>query len=115
MDIYVGNFGYDVTEDEIKAAFQAYGEVESVKIIIDRDSGRSKGFGFVGMADDSEAQAAIDGLNGKELGGREITVNESKPKPKSNNRGGGFGGGQRSGGGGSRSGGGFGGGGRGRY
>ncbi len=109
MDIYVGNFGYEVTEDEIKAAFQSYGEVESVKIIIDRDSGRSKGFGFVGMAEDSEAQAAIEGLNGKELGGRTITVNESKPKPKSNNRGGGY----RNGSGGSRNSG-FGGG-RGRY
>ncbi len=109
MDIYVGNFSYEMTEDELKTAFEAYVEVESAKIITDRDSGRSKGFGFVQMPEKQEAQAAIEALNGTELGGRTITVNESRPKPRRSNRGGGgFGGGGRGGGG--R--GGFGGGGR---
>ena len=111
MNIYVGNLGYDMTDDELKAAFQAYGEVDSARVITDRDTGRSKGFGFVEMSDNDQALAAIDGLNGTELGGRAITVNEARPKPpRSDFRGGGGGGG---GGGRRRDGGG--GGGRGRY
>ena len=111
MNIYVGNLGYDMTDDELKAAFQAYGEVDSARVITDRDTGRSKGFGFVEMSDNDQALAAIDGLNGTELSGRTITVNEARPKPpRSDFRGGGGGGG---GGGRRRDGGG--GGGRGRY
>lgn len=85
MKIYTGNLGYDLTEDELKSAFESYGEVESAKIIVDRDTGRSKGFGFVEMPNNDQAVAAIDGLNGTELGGRTITVNESRPKPPRNN------------------------------
>jgi len=98
MNIYVGNLGYDTTEDELKASFETYGEVESARIIVDRDTGRSKGFGFVEMPDNDQAVAAIDGLNGTELGGRTVTVNESRPKPKF----GGGGGDRRRGGGGGR-------------
>ncbi len=96
MNIYVGNLGYDVTESELQAAFEAYGEVESARIIMDRDSGRSKGFGFVEMADRKESLAAIEGLNETELGGRNISVNEARPKPKRDSRGGGGYGGGRS-------------------
>ena len=110
MNIYVGNLGYEVTEDELKAAFQAYGEVETARIITDRDTGRSKGFGFVEMPEKEEALKAIEGLNETELGGRNISVNEAKPKPKrdsrggrSGGRGGGFGGGRSGGSGGGRS------------
>ena len=113
MDIYVGNFGYDVTDNDLKAAFEAYGEVESARVIMDRDAGRSKGFGFVEMPDKEEALKAIEALNETELGGRNITVNESKPKPKGDKRGGGRSGGGYGGGRGG-SGGGYGGG-RGRY
>jgi len=107
MNIYVGNLGYDMTDDELKAAFQAYGEVDSARVITDRDTGRSKGFGFVEMSDNDQALAAIDGLNGTELGGRTVTVNEARPKPpRSDFRGGGGGGGggrrRDSGGGGGR-------------
>ncbi len=80
MDIYVGNLSYDATEDDLKKVFEEYGEIESVKIITDRYSGRSKGFGFVGMPNEEEARAAIDALNGKEMMGREIKVNEAKPR-----------------------------------
>ncbi len=109
MNIYVGNLGYQVSEDELKAAFQAYGDVESARIITDRDSGRSKGFGFVEMPDRGQATAAIQGLNGTELSGRAINVNEARPKAPRDSRGGGFGGGRGGG-----RGGGFGGG-RSRY
>ncbi len=112
MNIYVGNLTYQVTEDELKAAFQAYGDVESARIITDRDSGRSKGFGFVEMPDRGQATAAIQGLNGTDLSGRSINVNEARPKSPRNSRGGGLGSG-RGGFGGGR-GGGFGGG-RNRY
>ena len=91
MRIYVGNLSYDVTEEEITQEFQAYGEVTSVDIITDKYSGRPKGFGFVEMASNSEAEAAITGLNGKILRERPITVNEARPRP--DNRSGGFGGG----------------------
>jgi RNA recognition motif-containing protein len=106
MNIYVGNLGYDVTDNELQAAFEAYGEVESARIITDRDTGRSKGFGFVEMPEKKEALKAIEGLNETELGGRNISVNEARPKPKRESRcrfGGGYGGGHRSESGGGRS------------
>ncbi|MEE9609618.1 MAG: RNA-binding protein [Desulfatiglandales bacterium] len=80
MNIYVGSLSYDVTEEDLKQAFEAFGEVESVKIIKDMDSGRSKGFGFVEMPRQAEAQSAINDLNGKELKGRTINVNEARPR-----------------------------------
>ena len=104
MKIFVGSLSYDLTDDELKAAFEAYGEVVSATIIVDRDSGRSKGFGFVEMAEKEEALKAIEGLNGTDLSGRTIAVNEARPKPKSHKRPGGYGG-QRNGYGGGRSGG----------
>ena len=96
MNIYVGNLSYQLTEDDLKTAFGAYGEVESSRIISDRNSGRSKGFGFVEMPDRNQALAAIEGLNESELDSRTITVNEARPKPERDDRqGGGFGGGGR--------------------
>ena len=86
MNLYVGNLPYDLSEDDLRAAFAAYGEVASANIITDRETGRSKGFGFVEMPDNSSADAAIKGLNGSALNGRAIKVNESKPR---NDRGGG--------------------------
>ena len=80
MRIYLGNLPYSSTEDEIEEAFRPYGEVVSVTIIRDRDTGRSKGFGFVEMPQDGEAQSAISALNGQELGGRVLTVNEARPR-----------------------------------
>ena len=80
MNIYVGNLSFDVTEEDLKEAFSAFGQVESVKIIKDNYSGRSKGFGFVEMAGNAEAQSAIDGLNGKELKGRTVKVNEARSR-----------------------------------
>ena len=80
MNIYVGNLPYNVKEDELKKVFEAYGEVNSVNIIKDRFSGRSKGFAFVEMAAEDEAKAAIEAINGTKLGGREIKVNVAKPK-----------------------------------
>jgi RNA recognition motif-containing protein len=94
MNIYVGNLSYDVTEEELRQEFVAFGEVASVNIIMDKYSGRPKGFGFVEMPSVSEGQAAITGLNGKTLKERTLTVNAARPR--SDNRGGGFsGGGQR--------------------
>lgn len=78
--LYVGGLAYSVTEDELNAAFAAVGTVTSATVIKDRDSGQSKGFGFVEMADDALAQAAIKELNGKDLGGRTITVSEARPQ-----------------------------------
>jgi RNA recognition motif-containing protein len=80
MNIYVGNMSYDVTEADLQAAFEAFGAVASVSIIKDQYSGQSKGFGFVEMPSTSEAQAAITGLNGKELMGRTLNVNEARPR-----------------------------------
>ena len=80
MNIYVGNLSYDVTEDDLRASFEAYGTVASVSIIKDQYSGQSKGFGFVEMPSASEAQAAITGLNGKEFMGRPLNVNEARPR-----------------------------------
>lgn len=109
MNVYVGNLSYGTSSSDLRELFEAFGEVTSANVISDRDSGRSKGFGFVEMADDSAAKAAIEKLNGTEVDGRTITVNEARPRE---DRGGGRPGGGRSGGG--RSGGGYGGG-RGRY
>jgi RNA recognition motif-containing protein len=96
MNIYVGNMSYDVTEADLQAAFEAFGAVASVSIIKDQYSGQSKGFGFVEMPSTSEAQAAITGLNGKELMGRTLNVNEARPRAggsRPERRPGGFGGG----------------------
>ncbi len=80
MNLYVGNLSYDLSEEDLKSAFEEYGEVTSAKIISDRYSGRSKGFGFIEMTSDEEGKAAIEGLTGKELGGRAIVVNEARPR-----------------------------------
>ncbi|MBC7231480.1 MAG: RNA-binding protein [Actinobacteria bacterium] len=80
MKIYVGNLSYSTTEDGIRSAFSQFGTVDSVDVIVDRNTGRSRGFGFVEMSDDAEARAAISGLNGKDLDGRSINVNEAKPR-----------------------------------
>ena len=96
MKIYVGNLSYDVTEEELRQEFLAFGEVESVSIITDKYSGRPKGFGFVEMPSVSEGQAAITGLNGKTL--KERTLNVNAARPRSDDRGGGSYGGRRSGG-----------------
>jgi cold-inducible RNA-binding protein len=104
--LYVGNLSYSTSDSELQKMFEEYGTVQSAQVIMDRDTGRSKGFGFVEMGSDQEAQAAITGLSGKEVGGRALTVNEARPRE---DRGGG-----RSGGGG-RERGGYGGGGRDRY
>jgi len=79
-DIYVGNCSYDVTEDQLRELFAAYGEVGNVKVIRDRDTGRSRGFAFVEMPVPSAAKAAIKGVNGTDLGGRTLKVNEARPK-----------------------------------
>ncbi len=80
MNIYVGNLSYEVTEEDLNSAFAAYGEVVSAKVIKDEYSGRSKGFGFVEMSNNAEAEAAINGLNSKEIKGRAIKVNQANPK-----------------------------------
>ncbi|MDH4156727.1 MAG: RNA-binding protein [candidate division Zixibacteria bacterium] len=99
MNIYVGNFAYDLTEDDLQKAFEAYGQVASVAVIKDKFSGESRGFGFVEMPSKDEAMAAIAGLNGQDLNGRTLTVNEARPRTE---RGSGGGGGGRGGGGGGR-------------
>ena len=134
MKIYVGNMSYDVQEDDLRQAFGEFGQVDSVSVIMDKFSGRSKGFGFVEMSTKEAGEAAISGLNGKELKGRALTVNEAKPQTKNRDDRGGAGGGRGgkggfgggggrggqgnkgnfSGGAGGGKGGGFGGGGRGR-
>lgn len=106
--IYVGNLPFSATRDNLNELFTPFGTVDSVKIVTDRDTGRSKGFGFVEMSTDDEAQAAIDKLNGSDMGGRSIVVNEARPmEPRNNNFGGNRGGGNRGGfgGGGNRGGG----------
>jgi len=80
MNIYVGNLGYETSEEDIRTAFSQYGTVDSVNVIMDRNTGRSKGFGFVEMNVDTEAKAAIDALNGKDLDGRSLNVNVAKPR-----------------------------------
>jgi RNA recognition motif-containing protein len=97
MNIYVGSLSYNVTEEDLKQAFEPFGEVESARIIKDMYSGRSKGFGFVEMPGKSEAQSAIESLNGKELKGRTVKVNEARPRSEGG-RGGRRGGGRRGGG-----------------
>ena len=92
--LYVGNLSFGVTEDTLSEKVSEFGKVESCKIITDRDTGQSKGFGFVEMSSDSEAHAAIDGLNGVDFEGRPLKVNEAKPQER-NSRGGGGGGGRR--------------------
>ena len=104
--LYVGNLSYNVRDEDLQQAFAQYGSVSSAKVMMDRDTGRSKGFGFVEMGSDAEAQSAINGMNGQSLDGRAIVVNEARPREE---RPGGFGGGRPGGGGG-----GFGGGGGGR-
>ena len=94
--LYVGNLAYTTTEDELREKFSQFGEVESVNVIMDRDTGRSKGFGFVEMGSEDAAQAAIEAMNGTEIDGRTIKVSESKPqerRPGGGGRGGGRGGG----------------------
>ena len=125
--LYVGNLAYSVRDDELLQAFSQFGAVTSAKVMMDRDTGRSKGFGFVEMGSDAEAQAAIEGMNGQPLAGRAIVVNEARPREErpggfrgpygGGGGGGGFGGGRREGGGGGGyggGGGGYGGGGGGR-
>ena len=91
--LYVGNLGYDVNDADLQQLFGQHGTVTSASVIMDRATGRSKGFGFVEMADDQEAQAAIAALNGRDHSGRALTVNEAKPRPEGNRSGGGYGGG----------------------
>ena len=95
MNIYVGNLSFNLTEDDLRTAFSAYGTVEKAAIITDKMSGQSRGFGFVEMPNREEAVKAIEGLNGKDLKGRNLKVNEAQPRPAGGgNRGGGFGGGR---------------------
>jgi RNA recognition motif-containing protein len=94
MNIYVGKMSYEVTEEDLRLAFEPFGQVESATIIKDKHSGQSKGFGFVEMASKAEGQSAIDGLNGKELKGRALKVNEARPRTESRGGGGGYGGGR---------------------
>jgi len=95
MNIYVGNLSYEITEEDLRQAFEPFGQVESVSIIKDKYSGQSKGFGFIEMPSKAEAQAAIDGLNGKELKGRTLNVNEARPRSEGSRGKGGRGGGRR--------------------
>jgi hypothetical protein len=116
--LYVGNLPYSFRDEDLQQAFAAHGSVSSAKVMMERDTGRSKGFGFVEMGSDAEAQAAINGMNGQQFGGRGLVVNEARPMeprpPRSGGFGGGAGGGGGYGGGGDRSGGGGYGGGGGR-
>ena len=114
--LYVGNLPYSVRDEDLQQSFGQFGSVTSAKVMMERDTGRSKGFGFVEMGSDAEAQAAINGMNGQPLGGRSVVVNEARPMEARPPRSGGFGGGGGGGyggGGGGRSGGGYGGGGSG--
>lgn len=122
--LYVGNLAYSIRDNDLEQAFGQYGAVASAKVMMERDTGRSKGFGFVEMGTDAEAQAAIEGMNGHALDGRSLTVNEARPmEPRPagggfgggrSGGGGGYGGGAGGGGGGGRSGGGYNGGGNSR-
>jgi RNA recognition motif-containing protein len=119
-NIFVGNLSFRTTEDDIRSLFEAYGTVDRVNIVTDRDSGQPRGFAFVEMSNDAEGERAIEAINGRDVGGRALNVNEARPKSEGGGRGsggggrgfGGGGGGRGSGGGGRGSGGG---GGRGRY
>lgn len=105
-NIFVGNMDFGVTEEQLRGAFATYGQVDKVTIVTDRDSGQPRGFAFVEMANDGEAEKAIAGLNGSQLGGRNLNVNEARPKVERSGgggggfkkRGGGFGGGRGGGG-----------------
>ncbi len=101
MNIYVGNLSYNLTEDDLRALFAEFGDVTSAKLIMDRYTGQSKGFGFVEMSDDGAAQKAIDELNGRDVSGRSLTVNKARPREE-RPRGGGGGGRGGYGGGGNR-------------
>jgi cold-inducible RNA-binding protein len=107
-NIFVGNLDFGATDESVRAMFEAYGAVDRASVVKDRDSGRSRGFAFVEMTNDDEAERAIAALNGKELNGRALNINEARPKPEGGGGGGGGRGGRGRGGGG-------GGGGRGRY
>ncbi len=93
MDIYVGNLPYEVDDSQLQQLFAPHGNVTSARVIMDRMTDRSKGFGFVEMPDKAEADAAINALNGQDIGGRSLRVNESQPKPRGGGGGGGYGGG----------------------
>ena len=116
--LYIGNLPYTVRDSDLEQAFSQFGSVTSAKVMMERETGRSKGFGFVEMGSDAEAQAAVNGMNGQPLGGRSIVVNEARPmeaRPPRSGGGGGYGGGGGGGGGyGGGGGGGYGGGGGGR-
>jgi cold-inducible RNA-binding protein len=104
-NIFVGNLDFGATDDAVRSMFEAYGTVDRASVVTDRDSGRSKGFAFVEMPNDAEGERAIAALNGKELNGRALTINEARPKAEGGSRGGGGGGGRdrgNSGGGGGR-------------
>ncbi len=92
MNIFVGNLSFDTRDDGLREAFAAYGAVDTSQVVMDRDTGRSRGFGFVEMPDAGEANAAIAALNGSDLGGRPLTVNEARPRAPRGNGGGGGGG-----------------------
>ncbi len=100
MNIFVAKLDYNTSSDDLRDAFEAYGDVDSAKVVMDRETGRSKGFGFVEMPNDDEGQNAIDGLNESELDGRTIVVKKATPKEDRGSGGGGYGGGNRGGGGG---------------
>lgn len=95
MNIYVGNLASDISEDDLRQAFEAFGQIESVNVIKDKFSGESRGFGFVEMVSKEEAQSAIDGLNGKDLKGQSLNVNEARPRSEKRQGGGKSGGGRR--------------------
>jgi RNA recognition motif-containing protein len=95
MNIYIGNLSYDVTEEDLKEAFEVFGEVETIKLIKDNYTGKSKGFGFVEMSNNTGGQAAIDGLNGKEIKGRSVKVNTARPRTENHHGRGRFGSGRR--------------------
>jgi RNA recognition motif-containing protein len=99
MNLYVGNLSYSITDADLREAFSAYGQVSSASVIMDRETGRSRGFGFVEMPEDAEARAALTGLAGKDLQGRPLTVNEARPREDRGGSRGGGGGGHRGGGG----------------
>lgn len=94
MKLFVGNFSFTTTEDDLRALFQPYGNIDSVAVVTDRDTGRSRGFGFVEMPDRSQAEKAIEALNGKQVGGRTLNINEARPKADNGGPRGGRGGGR---------------------
>lgn len=93
MKLYVGNLSFQTSESELRAAFEEFGQVASASLVMDRETGRPRGFGFVEMPNDEEARAAIQGLNGQNMGGRDLTVNEARPREDRGSRGG-YGGGR---------------------